>query len=327
MRREIKLKVIDLFCGCGGMSLGFQKAGFDIAAAFDNWDVAIEAYRDNFKKHSVFQVDLSKLNGDFRELSLYAPDVIIGGPPCQDFSHAGKRDENLGRGYLTVVFANIIGKIKPQFFVMENVDQIEKTNKLKVAKRIFKLAGYGLTCKTLDASLCGVPQKRKRFFVIGEKDGADEALMPYLIRNLSRRPLTMKECFGSRLGINYYYRHPRNYNRRAIYSLNEPSPTIRGVNRPIPPNYPAHPLDATRDLGQVRPLTTQERSWIQTFPRNFKLKGTKSDVEQLIGNAVPVKMAEYVAKCLVQYITDDKPVRMPASLFPEPNYLEVYHAR
>lgn len=325
MKKGIEFKVVDLFCGCGGMSLGFQKAGFKIAAAFDNWDAAIEVYKENFRKHPVFQLDLSKLNEDFRELSQYNPDVIIGGPPCQDFSHAGKRDEDLGRGYLTVVFANIIKKIKPGFFVMENVDQIEKTNKLKVAKRIFKVAGYGLTCKMLDASLCGVPQKRKRFFVIGEKDGRDESLMLYLMRNLSQKPLTMRGYFGNRLGINYYYRHPRNYDRRAIYSLDEPSPTVRGVNRPIPPNYHIHPLDATNDLSQVRPLTTQERSWIQTFPENFKLNGTKSDVEQLIGNAVPVKMAEYVAKCLLRYIRDKEMSSAFTNSYLEQNRLEVCH--
>ena len=85
------------------------------------------------------------------------------------------------------------------------------------------------------------------------------------------------------------------FKRRAIFSIYEPSPTIRGVNRPIPKTYQKHPGDATDMTENVRPLTTIERSYLQTFPKGFQLQGTKSDLEQMIGNAVPVKLAEYVA--------------------------------
>ena len=90
--------------------------------------------------------------------------------------------------------------------------------------------------------------------------------------------------------------HPRSYNRRAIYSVNEPSSTIRGVNRPIPKTYRPHPADKTDNLGAVRALTTRERAHLQTFPADYQLEGSKSNLEQLIGNAVPVKMAEFIAR-------------------------------
>ena len=125
----------------------------------------------------------------------------------------------------------------------------------------------------------------------------------------------MRDYFGDSLGVDFYYRHPRNYNRRAIFSIDEPSPTVRGVNRPIPPNYPIHSLDPIKDLSKVRPLTTQERSRTQTFPKKFKLKGTKSDLEQLIGNAVPVNQAKYVAKCLLKYIREKSHNCFPTTLF------------
>jgi DNA (cytosine-5)-methyltransferase 1 len=97
------LKVIDLFAGCGGLSLGFQNAGFQIAAAFDNWQTAIKVYKKNFN-HDVILCDIAALD-NFEIIKNINPDIIIGGPPCQDFSSAGKRDENLGRGDLTIKFA------------------------------------------------------------------------------------------------------------------------------------------------------------------------------------------------------------------------------
>lgn len=90
------------------------------------------------------------------EIESKHPDMIIGGPPCQDFSSAGKRDEDNGRGDLTVNYAQIINRIRPKWFVMENVERITKTKKLIDAKKIFKEAGYGLSWQVLDASKCGL---------------------------------------------------------------------------------------------------------------------------------------------------------------------------
>ena len=284
------LKVIDIFAGCGGLSLGFQNLNFNIVAAFDNWESAIKVYQNNFK-HKALCCHIQKLNLEYQIFSQFEPDMIIGGPPCQDFSSAGKRNEELGRGDLTILFAEIVARIKPQWFVMENVDRLAKSYKYKVARQIFKEAGYGLSEKILDASLCGVPQKRKRFFCVGEMFGEDESLNPYFEANLSKRSITVREYLGN-LGIEYYYRHPRSYKRRAIFSIDEPSPTIRGVNRPIPTTYKMHPGDAGPVSPQLRPLTTLERSYIQTFPPNFIFEGSKTDLEQMIGNAVPVKLAE-----------------------------------
>lgn len=304
---QTRICAIDLFSGCGGMSLGFENAGFDINCAFDHWEAAINVYRLNFS-HPIFQVDLGNLNGDYSRFFEFKADVIIGGPPCQDFSHAGKRDEDLGRADLTLNYAEIVAHVKPSYFVMENVERAAKSKRFKQARDIFKNAGYGVTEKILDASLCGVPQSRKRVFLIGELNGKDGFLDCYLESKLSEKPLTVGEYFNNvlnkNLGTQYYYRHPRNYSRRAIYGIDEPSATIRGVNRPIPANYLGHPADAAPVSDKVRPLTYTERSYIQTFPYDFIFKGTKSDIEQMIGNAVPVKLAEYVAKALREYIKD-----------------------
>ena len=297
------MNTVDLFSGCGGMSLGFQNAGFEIVAAFDNWIKAIEVYKQNFE-HPIFERDLS-VSSVIDEIACFAPNIIIGGPPCQDFSSAGLRSETLGRANLTVKYAQIVVAIKPAFFVMENVERIEKSKTYKEALFILKNARYGLTSIVLDASLCGIPQKRKRFFLIGELEGNDSAIMEYLTENISIKPTTIRDYFGDTLGIEYFYRHPRSYARRGVFSIDEPSPTIRGVNRPIPLGYPGHSGDASNNLSSVRPLTTLERSYIQTFPKSFKFSGTKTDLEQMIGNAVPVKLAEFVGGALLKYIEDN----------------------
>jgi DNA (cytosine-5)-methyltransferase 1 len=298
------IKVVDLFSGCGGLSLGFQNAGFDIVAAFDNWQFTIDTYSKNFN-HPIINLDLSLKNA-YKEITKYSYDMIIGGPPCQDFSSAGKRNEDGDRGNLTISFANIIKQVRPKFFLMENVARITKTNKLKKAIDIFKESGYGLSHMIFDASLCGVPQQRKRFIMIGELSGYDNTLIPYFQKNLSKKSMTIRDYVGNSWNIEHYYRHPRNYTRRAIYSIDEPSATIRGVNRPLPKGYMGHKCDAMRVCSSIRALTTVERSQIQTFPANFTWVGNKTVVEQIIGNAVPVNLAKYVANCLNEYLDDKK---------------------
>ena len=296
------MKVLDLFAGCGGMSLGFQNAGFEIVAAFDNWKPSIQVYRANFN-HPIFEKDLSDVE-NHKMLNEIPVNMIMGGPPCQDFSSAGKRDENQGRADLTVVFAEIVKNLAPEWFVMENVERIIKSDKLQEAIKILKSAGYGLSTQVLDASLCGVPQSRKRFFMIGHLQSKDGFLDHYLLKNQSKKPLTIAEYLGETLDTAFYYRHPRSYLRRGIFSIHEPSPTIRGVNRPIPKNYQKHDGDACDVNEKVRPLTTLERSYIQTFPTDFKFLGTKTDLEQMIGNAVPVNLATYIGKCINEYKID-----------------------
>lgn len=292
------IKAVDLFCGCGGMSLGFQNAGFQLLAAYDNWDAAINIYKSNFD-HPIIKTDLNSDQAidDIRALS---PDIIIGGPPCQDFSIAGQR--NMGeRANLTIRYAQIIAQIKPEWFVMENVYNIERMPVLPRMMQIVKNAGYGLNVRILDASRCGVPQKRNRFFMVGHLGDKDGFLDAIIERGLSERQMTVYDYLGDSLDTEFYYMHPRSYNRRAVFSIHEPSSTIRGVNRPIPANYRRHPADKADIKDGVRCLTTKERSYIQTFPESFKFVGSKTEMEQAIGNAVPVKLAEYVAKCIIAY--------------------------
>ena len=301
------MRTVDLFCGCGGLSLGFQRAGYDIVGAFDCWEAALNCYTNNFK-HEAHYLDLSKKNLALKEIRPLNPDIIIGGPPCQDFSSAGKRKEG-NRASLTISFAKIINSVRPQYFVMENVSRAKSSIAYNDAKIILKKAGYGLTEQVLDASKCGVPQKRKRFFCIGALNEEDGFLDTYLAANQSVLPLSIRTYFNQNnydLPFDYYYRHPRSYSRRAIFSVDEPSPTIRGVNRPKPPEYKKHPNDAADpDNDNIRALTTQERALLQTFPLSFDFGNNQMIAEQMIGNAVPVNLSNHVARSLLSFIKQD----------------------
>lgn len=292
------MKVVDLFSGCGGMSLGFRDAGFNIVGAFDNWDAAIEIYKANFS-HPIYKVDLSSEEAIpiIRNLQ---PDMIVGGPPCQDYSIAGKREMG-HRANLTLAFAKIVSKIKPTWVVFENVYNIERFPTLPQLKKILNQAGYGISTRVLDASFCGVPQKRKRFFLIGKLNSPNGFFDTALVNNISNTPMTVRDYLGNTLHTQYYYMHPRSYNRRAVFSIDEPSATIRGINRPIPTNYTAHPADKAKISDGVRALNTRERGYLQTFPETFLFPGAKTDVELAIGNAVPPALAKFVAKNILLY--------------------------
>ena len=296
------MRCIDLFCGCGGMSLGFQNAGFNIVAAYDRWGAAVDIYRANFD-HPVFKVDLYQ-DDVIKGIRDAKPDIIIGGPPCQDFSIAGARLRG-ERANLTIRYANIIADIKPKWFVMENVYNIERMDVLPEALEIFQKAGYGLTKRVLNAILCGVPQIRRRFILVGHLGDSDDFLGYLLDSRLSKKQMTVRDYLGNSLGTQYYYMHPRNFQRRGVFTIDEPAVTVRGTNRPIPPSYKRHHADKADVSEGVRPLTFKERSYLQTFPEEFEFVGSKTDIEQAIGNAVPVKLAEYVAKCINDYAKKD----------------------
>ena len=295
------MKCIDLFSGCGGMSLGFAQTGYEILAAIDNWKPALEVYRDNFS-HPVYSQDIADTLTTLKILNEFNPDLIMGGPPCQDFSSAGKRDQTLGRADLTNHFASVVCDFTPEWFVMENVEQI-KTSKifLDVVKQFIE-KGYGLSSVILDASLCGVPQARTRLFLIGHYGDSHNQLNQIIKDRLASKQMTIREYLGDKLGVEFYYRHPRNYNRRGVFSIDEPSPTVRGVNRPIPKGYRINTCDPKGvALSEIRPLTTKERSLIQTFPVDFIFNGTKTNLEQMIGNAVPVNLASFIAESIDIY--------------------------
>jgi len=302
-----KFRTVDLFCGGGGLSCGLTAAGFNVVAAFDCWQPAIDFYNRNIHGHFAYKLDLRDVETSIAAISKWHPRVIVGGPPCQDYSSAGKRDENGGRARLTISYATIVTTIRPLVFIMENVDQALRTATYNNALTMFSAAGYHLTTDVLDASLCGVPQKRKRAVVVGTLKETKGSLTEIYRKNKSASPMTIREYLRDAIDIDFYYRHPRSYARRGVFSVDEPSPTVRGVNRPLPTTYQGHPGDVVPSTTPgLRALTTKERSLIQTFPADWEMIGARSDIEQIIGNAVPVKLAEFVGRAIKEWDVKEK---------------------
>lgn len=171
------MKVIDLFCGCGGLSLGFEMAGFKIELAIDNWNDALYTYKKNHNKETIaLQENLFTFTPETAEkdFGIKSVDIIIGGPPCQGFSIAGKRIIDDDRNKLYKAFVRFVEYYSPKAFVMENVPNILSIGKGYVKDSIindFESLGYKVSVAVLNASNYGVPQNRKRAIFVGLKNG------------------------------------------------------------------------------------------------------------------------------------------------------------
>ena len=170
--------VIDLFCGCGGLSLGFEEAGYEVLIGIDNWEDALKTYQHNHKNTQTLCADLATLAPQTVEEKIDSTevDVIIGGPPCQGFSIAGKRIVNDKRNKLYKSFVRMVEYFRPKAFVLENVPNILSIGKGAVKQIIisdFENLGYKVVTKVLTASDYGVPQNRKRAIFVGILHGED----------------------------------------------------------------------------------------------------------------------------------------------------------
>ncbi len=171
------MKVIDLFCGGGGLSSGFDEAGFDIIAGVDHEGAFEDTFRHNHDSRFL-EADLSDISGQgiLDQLGYDSGDLdgVIGGPPCQGFSLAGAKTEPADeRNYLVTNFVKAVYEIEPDWFVMENVPRITTMEDGKVLEYLlsqFDKIGYETEWSVLNAADYGVPQKRQRAFFIGHKN-------------------------------------------------------------------------------------------------------------------------------------------------------------
>lgn len=288
------------------MDVGLLHAGVEVILASDIWDMAAKTYQDNDLYRVPYMVgDIMEIAPQIVDFGHDVADLVCGGPPCQDFSTAGWRTGDGVRADLTLAFVDTALRIKPELILMENVNTIMSIGHRQVTKAIamLKSADYGITTTILNAVNYGVPQLRKRFFLIAHLGGPDNEMIKD--QNIEKTDsISVKDYYPDiergENGTSYYYRHPWSFHRRGVYDIDEPSPTIRGVNRPIPTGYTPHKDDATHDLEQVRPLTTKERAIIQSFPKSYTFSGCKTDQEQQIGNSVPPLLPTAVARAILK---------------------------
>lgn len=174
--KENQYNTIDLFCGCGGLSLGFEKAGFNVLLGIDMWKDALVTYKSNHIDSDTLCADLASLDPKTVEEKIKGQhvDLIIGGPPCQGFSIAGKRIVDDKRNSLYKSFVRMVAYFKPKAFVLENVPNILSIGKGVVRDSIIKDftdLGYSVTYKVLLAADFGVPQNRRRAIFVGMLGG------------------------------------------------------------------------------------------------------------------------------------------------------------
>ena len=172
-KKQKELKVIDLFSGCGGLSLGLKRAGFQILLGADFWADSLVTFKNNHPDSQVLETDISKVESiELKKAAKDEPDVIVGGPPCQGFSISGPRNFYDKRNRLYLDFIRMVKKIRPKAFIIENVPGLAALFAGEVKKKIideFSKAGYTVNAQILNASDYGVPQNRKRIFFVGLK--------------------------------------------------------------------------------------------------------------------------------------------------------------
>ena len=184
---------IDLFCGAGGMSLGFDRAGFRLAAAVDLSKINTNIHEKNFPNATTICEDVKNLTGAMLRrragLGREKIAVVFGGPPCQGFSIGGKRNARDPRNLLMLEFARLVVELRPRYFVMENVAGLLRPQHSPVLARFkyrLRRGGYSIVdpILSLNAADFGVPQRRKRAFILGYRGGETAPTYPDPVRTL-----------------------------------------------------------------------------------------------------------------------------------------------
>lgn len=302
------MKVLDLAAGAGGLSLGFTQAGHDILAGVDVWDDAIETYDKNHESAQAIQRDMHETAPSEIPVAPEDVDAVIGGPPCQGFSLAGKREGDDSRNQLITRFLDYVTYFDSDVVVLENVVGILSMELPSYAGTVpeyihDRLAtnGYTSAHRALTATDYGIPQTRTRVFVIGVKTGnptfptpttpdSTPAVGPVFDRDFTDLPnhtftnhqqSTIEKIAATDNGDSVYDSYSE-----AWYRLepDEPAITIKeNHNAPF-----VHPYEN-------RVGTPRECAAIQTFPDEYSFVGAKSSVLKQIGNAVPPTLAKHVA--------------------------------
>jgi DNA (cytosine-5)-methyltransferase 1 len=314
------LNVIDLFCGCGGMSKGLTDAGLNVIAGIDIWDKAVESYNKNYH-HKAYCADLTQLLPEkFNELynkENKNVDILVGGPPCQSFSIAGKRDKNDPRNALFMEYVKYLDYFKPKAFIMENVIGMlsKKTaNGENVIDIIMEQLNKNYNCiiNKLYASDYEVPQNRRRTIIIGIRK--DLNILPKepepIIKSVQDR-IPVKNILIPKEEVDKKYylsekalagiENKKNVNKEKGFGFGAQILNFDKPSYTIPARYWKDGYDALVKYNEkeIRRLTIIELKRIQSFPDNYIIEGSNKDIIMQIGNAVACKFAYYLGKYII----------------------------
>jgi len=316
-------KVISLFSGCGGSSLGYKLAGLKVLASVEFIDFQAENYRLNFPDTKVYEKDIRTLNPldilNDLNLGVGELDVLDGSPPCSSFSTCGSKEKGWSKvkkysnrkqrtDDLFFEYIRFLREIKPKVFVAENVSGLVKgTAKgyfIEILKKL-KDSGYNVKAKVLNAKYYNVPQARQRLIFIGVRnDIGIEPTYPIPNRNLiplreafknitnSEKDLSDASCrkyaiYNELVKLKEYGRSLKRFNL-SKESKDKPCRTLVASTSSISAASVCH--------WDNRKFTVNECKAIQTFPQDFILTGYWSNQIEAIGRAVPPKLMQAIAE-------------------------------
>ncbi len=312
MDENNRYSLVSLFCGAGGLDMGFENVGFNTLWANDFNQDACDTHA-KWSKAKVICGDIGSI--DFSTIP--QSDVIAGGFPCQGFSLAGPRKIDDSRNILYRYFVRLVEEKKPRIFIAENVKGILTLGNGDIIEAIisdFASKGYRVTANLVNAADYGVPQDRMRVIIVGiREDVHGEFVFP---EPTTKKHLTLKDALS---GVetpkpedicNAPY-SPRYMSRNRKRGWDEVAFTVPAMAKQVtlypgsPDMVKNGPDDWSFGDGSTRRLSYQEAAAIQTFPPHMVFCGDLTSKYKQIGNAVPVKLAEVVASEIYKLLKAD----------------------
>lgn len=316
----INYTFVDLFCGAGGMTQGLLKAGFKPVASVEVNPVASETYTRNFQECHHFCGDIETFNPKNWQGDLLSTEVhlVVGGPPCQGFSVAGKRNPEDNRNRLFQEFIRVVAEIRPWYVVMENVPGILTIKNGAVKKAIcdaFAAIGYPhISIAILESADYGVPQIRPRAIFIANRFGKSNPYPKVQLAMENYKPIESAisdlPAYTPIPEINHQWtRHSQEYMERLAKvppggSLYE---TYVDAFKRQYPGKPSMTIKENHGGTHIHPylnrvISAREMARLQTFPDTFIFAGSMKKAMWQIGNAVPPRLAECIGYALIPYL-------------------------
>jgi len=306
-KTKTRFNVLSLFSGAGGFDQGFIDDDHNIVCANEIVKHTAETYRLNHPGTPLVSNDILESIHEIRKnVNNERIDVVIGGPPCQEFSTAGTR--MIGeRADLSVTYIRIALSYQPKWIIMENVPAIKREGKnhLIIIKETLKHAGYDHTEIILRADDFGVPQKRYRYFLVAYRGKLSVPILRHLVFQQREKKVSVREYFKK---VNHFFPSDHYFycalgfkTRKMIYSLDRPAPTIIGTLSYSMKSYQRSHTINFKNLDNLTEITNKDCAVIQTFPLSYKFVGSVVNQRKQIGNAVPPKLAKVIAVAISRY--------------------------
>lgn len=304
------MKVASLFCGCGGLDLGFLQAGYDIVWANDFDKYAVQTYNSNFS-HSAICADIN-------EVDLYSipeHDVLIGGFPCQPFSMMGK--EQGFKDYRGTLFFKVIEIInnqlerghQPKIVVLENVRNLlshDKGRTFLIMKESLEALGYHVFSAKLNSADYGVPQTRNRVFLVCLLDNVEYTFpspvaLDCTMQDILEESVDEKYFLSDRILNTILSNGTGGYYAKSEIDLSIARPltaTMAKMHRACQDNY-------VTQKDKIRRLTPRECARLQGFPDSFSIEVSDTQAYKQFGNAVTVTVSYAIAKSILEQVKND----------------------